>query len=142
MDAKRFGIAVKGFIIKDGKILVIYKTATEVANDPDPEFKRDQPGGRLEFGEEPIKSLLREIKEEVGLIVDVIKPIDIWYYVKENFQLVGINYLCRWASGNIILSEEHEKYEWLSRDEIIQKNWEDKEQYLNAFDNMEIIKNE
>lgn len=72
----------------------------------------DQPGGRLEFGENPYDALKREIAEEVGLEVEIVRPIHVWTYVKntEEFQLVGINYLCAWTSGEVVLSEEHEKF--------------------------------
>ena len=111
-----FGIATKGYIFKKGRMLIIYKTEEEAANDPNPDLRIDQPGGRLEFGEKPKEALEREILEEVGLRTKIIKPIDVWSYVKEKdeFQLVGINYLCEWLDGEVVLSPEHEKFEWLS----------------------------
>lgn len=133
--AYNFGIANKGYIFKDNKLLIIYKTPEEAKNDPDPDDRMDLPGGRLEFGENPIEALNREIIEKVGLNVDIIKPINVWTYCKKDtgFQLVGIDYLCKWTGGSIRLSAEHEKYEWLTLNEIKEKNLEDKNQYLNAF---------
>lgn len=142
MEQKKFGIATKGFIIKNDRILIIYKTDKEAANDPDPNLRKDQPGGRTEFGEDPNRALLREIHEESGLDVNVISPLNVWYYVKENFQLVGINFLCEWVAGDVILSEEHEFFEWLSLDEITQRNWNDKDTYIKAFKYYEIYKKE
>lgn len=133
MGEKRFGVATKGFIFKDGKILTLYKTAQEAAHDPNPELRKDQPGGRTEFGEDPNKALLREIFEETGLEVKVIMPLNVWHYVKNDFQLVGINFLCEWVSGEVILSEEHEAFEWLTLEEICWKKWRDEYQYVNAF---------
>lgn len=136
MEEKKFGVANKGYIFKDNKLLIIYKTAEEAGNDPNPDLRIDQPGGRLEFGENPYDALKREIMEEVALDVEVIQPIDVWTYVKENvsFQLVGINYLCAWKSGKVVLSEEHERYEWLSLDEIKNKMLENELQYVKAFE--------
>ena len=134
---KVFGVAIKAYIFKKNRILVIYKTAKEAANDPKPENRKDVPGGRLEFGEEPIQALKREVKEEVNLKVNVVKPLRIWHYVKGNFQLVGINYLCLWEAGDVLLSDEHEYYEWLTKEDIISLNWDDVDQYLEAFNNYE-----
>ncbi|MCR5608766.1 MAG: NUDIX domain-containing protein [Lachnospiraceae bacterium] len=130
-----FGVANKGYIFKDDKLLVIYKTKEEAKEDPDPDLRIDQPGGRLEFGEEPIEALRREIMEEVGLKVNIIKPIDVWTYCKNDkgFQLVGINYLCQWTNGDVTLSAEHESYEWLTLDDIKKRQLEDEEQYVRAF---------
>lgn len=140
MEERRFGVATKGLIIKDDKILIIYKTAKEAENDPDPSLRKDQPGGRTEFGEDPNVALLREIKEEVGLEVKAITPINVWYYVKESFQLIGINYLCEWVSGDVVLSEEHESYEWLSLEDILERNWNDQEKFIKAFEYYSIYK--
>ena len=134
MSEKKFGVATKGLIIKNDKILTIYKTAKEASNDPDPNLRKDQPGGRTEFGEDPNVALEREIWEESGLVVNVITPLNVWYYVKEDFQLVGIDYLCEWVSGDVVLSEEHEAYEWLTLDEIIERKWEDKNKFIKAFE--------
>lgn len=140
MEEKKFGVATKGFIIKDGRMLIIYKTAKEAASDPDPNFRRDQPGGRIKFGEDPNSALLREIKEEVGLEVNVISPVNVWYYVNNNFQLIGINFLCEWVSGEVLLSEEHESYEWLTLDEIVTRNWDDVEKYIKMYDCYKVYK--
>ena len=130
-----FGIATKGYIFKKDRMLIIYKTEEEAANDPNPDLRIDQPGGRLEFGEKPKEALEREILEEVGLRTKIIKPIDVWSYVKEKdeFQLVGINYLCEWLDGEVVLSPEHEKFEWLTLDEIKNKKLDDEEEYIRAF---------
>ena len=76
---------------------------------------------------------MREIFEESGLEVKVIMPLNVWHYVKNNFQLVGINFLCEWVSGEVTLSEEHESFEWLTLEEICSKKWWDEYQYVNAF---------
>lgn len=132
---KYFGIAVKAMIINDcQEVLVTYKTKEEAKNDPNPDFRRDQPGGRLVFGEDPEEALKREVLEEVNLIVKVIAPIQVWHYVKGGFQLVGINFICELISGSVQLGNEHEAYEWLTRDEVIKRDWDDKEDYLRAFE--------
>lgn len=137
-----FGVATKAFIIKEDKILIIYKTEEEASNDPNPNIRRDIPGGRVEFGEDPNMALRREIGEEVGLNVKVITPINVWYFVKENFQLVGIDFLCVWESGEVKLSKEHKDYEWLTLKEIRERQWNEIEKYEKAFEHFNnIVKN-
>lgn len=48
-DVKRFGVATKGFIMKEDKLLILYKTKQEAAKDPNPDCRVDTPGGCLEF---------------------------------------------------------------------------------------------
>ena len=140
-----FGVATKGMIIKDNKLLIVYKSkeeakewsSEEITLDSNYEVRRDLPGGRLDFGEDPKTALEREINEEVGLIVDIIKPLDVWHLIKDKFQLIGINYLCIWKEGEVVLSDEHEAYEWLSEEELHAKKWNDLKRYLLAFEAVE-----
>lgn len=127
------GVAVKAYIFKDNKLLVIYKTEAEAQGNLNTEDRRDIPGGRVEFGEQPEIALRREVYEEVGLQIDVLQPFMVWSFVKNELQLVGINYLCLWHSGEVVLSVEHEKYEWLTYEDILRRNWGE-EQYHKAFE--------
>lgn len=58
---------VKGLYVKDDKILLT-KEAPHLAD------KWELPGGGLDFGEDPRKGLIREIKEELNLDVTLISP--------------------------------------------------------------------
>lgn len=57
----------------------------------------------------------------------------VWSFVKNELQLVGINYLCLWHSGEVVLCVEHEKHEWLTYEDILRRNWGE-EQYHKAFE--------
>lgn len=133
MNTDKFGIANKAYVFRDNMLLLIYKTDEEARNDPNPTQKLDLPGGRLEFGENPYRGLMREVFEEVGISVNVIKPIAVWTYIRDNFQLVGINYLCEWQGGAITLSAEHERFEWVTLHELKERGVENFEQYVLAF---------
>jgi len=120
MNQPVFAVATKALIVKDDKLLIIYKTVEEAkshseADNPnfftDYETRRDLPGGGMDFGENPKESLLREVKEETGLDVEIIKPVDVWYFIRDNRQVVGTTHLCKWRSNEVILSDEHEHFE-------------------------------
>ena len=114
---KTFGVATKGIVYKDDKFLIVLKSDSEDINPNSYEF----PGGRLVFGEMLDEALKREIKEETGLEVEIEEVINAWTFTKEEkgFQLVGVDYLCKFTGGTDTLSEEHSSIEWKTFDEIM-----------------------
>ncbi len=91
---------------------LLAKYSGEVAKES---FKWSFIGGRIDEKEEDaIKSLAREIKEEVG---------DIEYEIRDviSTNIVGrcrIGYLVLYRGGDITLSDEHSEYRWMTSEEI------------------------
>jgi len=105
---KTIEFAVKGLITCDGKFLAVHKASIKSS-------KFELPGGRMNFGETAEETLIREMMEETGLQVTPIKLVDTWKYLMEARQITGIIYLCVATNpSHIILSDEHDCYEWLS----------------------------
>ena len=67
-------VAQKAVLCDSGNILMIQKSAA----DPYNRLKWEIPGGRLEFGEQLEDHLKREVKEEVGLDVEIGPPLAMW----------------------------------------------------------------
>lgn len=105
-----YNIAVKGFIIKDNKLLIVKRSSKD-------ELKPsvwELPGGRLEKNEDELTGLHREIKEETNLDVEIINTIDSRSFMKnENLRITIITFLCKPLTNDIIISDEHEDYEWI-----------------------------
>ena len=114
---KQFGVAVKAIIMREDKFLILKKSSKEDIN-PN---TYDIPGGRLEFGETPEDALKREVKEETGLDINVIKPTRMWTFMKEDLQVIGITFLCIAKQDSVKLSFEHDYALWLMQDEIFEK---------------------
>lgn len=110
-----FGVATKAVVKNnEGKYLILMKSSKEDIN-PN---TYDIPGGRINFGEKLEEAVVREVKEETGLEVRPKRVFDVWTFTKEDFQLVGINFLCELAGGELKLSEEHDSTNWYTFSEI------------------------
>lgn len=66
--------AQKAFIIKEGKLLIVQKSAKDPVNP----FRWDVPGGRKKVFETIDEHIIREVKEEVGIDVVPKNVFDLW----------------------------------------------------------------
>jgi 8-oxo-dGTP diphosphatase len=108
---KQFFFSTKALIIKENKFLAMYFMV-------DGKKVWDLPGGRMEFGETAEETLTREIKEELGVQIKPIKLVDTWNYMRDEFfQITGVIYHSEIVSGKIVISDEHDGYEWISIDD-------------------------
>jgi 8-oxo-dGTP diphosphatase len=108
---ENFRIAVKSFIVQEGKLLVIKRRSDDVHKPG----QWDIPGGRLELGEDPIEGLKRETREETNLEVDIVLPLEVRHFSREDGQKITmIIFLCRFLGGELKLSREHQEYEWVN----------------------------
>ncbi|MBI2837263.1 MAG: NUDIX domain-containing protein [Acidobacteria bacterium] len=109
------GVAGKSIIRRDGKILLIRRAAIST-HDPG---LWELPGGKLEYGEELVKAVEREVSEETGLAVAVGQPIKIWHFSKQPFWVTGVTFVCDYAGGAVCLSSEHDTYAWIDPAEYV-----------------------
>ncbi|MBS0271807.1 MAG: 8-oxo-dGTP diphosphatase MutT [Proteobacteria bacterium] len=73
------------------------------------------PGGKMELGETPENSLIRELKEELGIKVreDDLEPLSFASYRYETFHLIMPIYLCHQWEGNLH-GAEGQKIAWIT----------------------------
>jgi len=70
------------------------------------------PGGRLEAGEAPWKGVIREVKEETGFDVEVVKMSGI--YSKPGTNDIVLQFVCRIISGKMTLTDEADKIKYFA----------------------------
>ena len=110
MDERRIEFAVKALIIKNRKFLAMHQTTIKSP-------KYELPGGRMQFGETAEETVAREVYEETRLRITPIRLVDTWNFVTDARHITGVIYLCSAKNTkNIVLSDEHDQYEWLSPD--------------------------
>ncbi len=107
------GLSVKAMIFHQGKLLLLQK------NDAEGLQHWEFPGGGLQFTENFITGLSREVKEETGLSIRLAAPAGIWSYQKKDGQFLnGVIFTAISDSPDVTLSEEHLQYHWVMPEEF------------------------
>jgi 8-oxo-dGTP pyrophosphatase MutT (NUDIX family) len=80
-------------------------------------------GGRLEKGEKLEDGLRRETQEETGitdLTVGKVIHVDEWFAKPEGElkHIVAIFFVCKTPSNDVILSDEHQDYAWVTVNDL------------------------
>jgi 8-oxo-dGTP diphosphatase len=72
------------------------------------------PGGKIEAGELPEQSLIRELKEELGIVVreDCLAPLTFASHSYPDFHLLMPLYVCRRWEGTVV-AQEGQKLAWV-----------------------------
>lgn len=111
------GVGVGAAIINNEKLLITLR-AKGAKNEAG---KWEIPGGSVEFGETLEKALKREIKEELGIEIEVIELLDVCDHIipEENQHWVSPTYVCRIKKGTpkILEPDKCEKIGWFTLNE-------------------------
>ncbi len=80
------------------------------------------PGGKIEAGETKKQALIREIQEELGIIVEVGELLEIVEYDYPQFHLSMSCFICKIQAGRLEL-KEHESARWLTLETLDEVDW-------------------
>jgi molecular chaperone GrpE len=125
-----FSLTVKAVIVnKEGKILIIKRSEDDLIK----AGEYDLPGGNIDYREKIEVAMEREIEEELGIKVEIgsiIYAFDFenkydreYEFGKEKIKIggKGLRFIAYYKEGEIVLSDEHQSYEWLDFDEALEK---------------------
>jgi 8-oxo-dGTP pyrophosphatase MutT (NUDIX family) len=104
----RHVVGVAGVVVADGRALVVERRAPR---------RWEVPGGALEYGESIVDGVVREVREETGLDVQVIRLCGVY----QNVALgpVALVFLCRRLGGVERVTDETTGWRWVDRDEAV-----------------------
>lgn len=108
-------VMVKGIVQYQDKYLIVEKWYDDRILDP---YQWEFIDGKLEFGEEPEKGVLRLIYESTGLTVYVNRILYTWSFMMGDVWNIGISFLCLSTSDEVILCEELNDFKWVTREEL------------------------
>ena len=80
------------------------------------------PGGKIEPGETPQEALVREIKEELDIEIEVKDFLETVEYDYPAFHLSMDCFFCAIKSGELVL-KEHEAAKWLTPETLDSMDW-------------------
>lgn len=113
-----FRIAVKSFIVKDNKLLIIKRNFKDTHKPKIWEI----PGGRLNLGENPFTGLKRETKEETGLDIEILNPLNVKHFIRDDKQKITmVIFLCKALNDDMKLGEEHSEFDWIKIEKCKEK---------------------
>ena len=132
LDTRLF-FSQKAFIEKDGKVLVLRDPKSLVHGQSGLDF----PGGKYRCGQSLETDLKREVKDETGLEIEIGKPFYVWTTKglkrkTKNAHVVLVGFLCRYKSGTVKLSNEHDLFEWVNKNTY--KKWKENTQYYRVLE--------
>ncbi len=87
-------LVVAGLIVGAGRVLISQRRA-----DQSLPLQWEFPGGKVEPGEAPVAAVARELREELGVEVDVGRVWDVLFHPSPEFDLVMLVYVCRVRAG-------------------------------------------
>ena len=81
------------------------------------------PGGHIDFGEEPVSGLRREIDEELGMKVEVGDPFFVFTYTNaikgsHSFEVIYFAHFINELSNIGLNPEDHSEFAWFAEDEL------------------------
>ena len=118
-------VAVDCVSVKDGKVLLV-KRAHKPFNG-----YWVLPGGHVEQGETIRDAAVREMREELGLDIEIIETIDVFDDPNRDPRgLISVAVLARPKGGRIVLNREASDYKWFPLDDLPEKIGFDRKKIL------------
>jgi 8-oxo-dGTP diphosphatase len=107
-------VAACALIDDDGRVLIAERPAGKAMAG-----LWEFPGGKIETGERPEQSLIRELKEELGIVVKeaCLAPLTFASHLYADFHLLMPLYVCRRWEG-IVTAQEGQRLKWVRPNEL------------------------
>ncbi|MGQ9469065.1 MAG: NUDIX hydrolase [Nitrososphaerales archaeon] len=111
-------VGVGAFIEKNGSVLLVKRE-----HEPG-KGKWSLPGGLVNLGERINDAIKREVEEEVGLKVDVVKIVDVFDSIvyddkdKIRFHYVIVGFMVKVVGGEVRGSKEASQVKWFKAEEL------------------------
>ncbi len=109
-------LGVGAVVVEQGRVLLVRR-----GNEP-MKGRWSLPGGLLELGESLTAGVVREVREETGLDVEVVELIELLDRIhregpRVRYHYVIADYLCRVVGGELLAASDADQVRWVERSE-------------------------
>ena len=101
-------VSVAGLVCNDKEEILLINN---------PQRGWEYPGGMVEPGETFQEALIREIKEESGVDIEIVGFVGICKNVEKD--IVNIDFVCKYVSGELTTSDESTEVKWVKKDDAL-----------------------
>ena len=111
-------VGVGAVILEEGRVLVIKRAAEPLKG------RWSIPGGAVEVGETLREAVVREVREETGLIVQALEVLEVFDNIlrdelnRPQYHYVLIDFLCRRTGGELQAGSDVSEACWVSPHEL------------------------
>jgi len=111
-------VGVGAIVFQDGKVLLVRRGREPLKGE------WSLPGGRLELGEHLEAAVIREVREETGLIVQVVRhaeTLDRIFLEEERvrYHYVLVDFLCEVKGGELLCGDDAADVAWFPLDAVL-----------------------
>ena len=110
---------VAAIIVNKDKILCVQRNVNKYSYIS---LKYEFPGGKVEPGESRENALIREIKEELDMDIQIQEEFLTVEHIYPDFKLTMHSFICSCENNALTLSE-HINYKWLNENELKGLDW-------------------
>ena len=109
-------VGVGAVVVEQGRVLLVRRGAEPLKG------QWSLPGGLLELGESLAAGVIREVKEETGLIVEPVELVELLDRIQHEdervrYHYVIVDYLCRVTGGLLQAASDADAVRWVERAE-------------------------
>lgn len=119
MDPLEAIVVVKACVMNQGQLLVVHRTGAYA--------KWECPGGKVDANEKLTDALKREVHEETGLDIRIEELLyaTVMHVPESGKSYLILNYAAGATNTDVVLSDEHDRFAWVSEAEFHEKVPED-----------------
>jgi 8-oxo-dGTP diphosphatase len=110
LETAKFVVGIIGVIRRGDSYLILKRSETKSTNPG----AWEPVAGKMEFGESPGETLVREVFEEAGLHIEAPSaPVYTAQSMRGSEPMLLLYYVCECPEGEVYLSKEHSEYAWV-----------------------------